>query len=187
MKLLLHTCCAPCLVYPLKEIRESEMDADLFYFNPNIHPIPEYVRRRDTLTEYAKSNQLKVIFSDADGAEFEEERRQAENTWKNYDTDERCAMCYRTRLEKTAAYASQNGYDAFSTTLLVSIYQNHELIIRICEELSREYQVSFFYRDFRPGFREGQKEAKEMGLYRQKYCGCICSLRSSAAVSRSGI
>ncbi|MHB1453600.1 MAG: epoxyqueuosine reductase QueH [Saccharofermentanales bacterium] len=187
MKLLLHTCCAPCLIYPLKEIRKEQTDVNLFYYNPNIHPITEYIRRRDTLLDYAKNNSLNVILSDSDETMFVNERAAAENLWKNYDVDGRCAMCYRTRFEKTAEYAAKNGYDAFSTTLLVSIYQNHELIIRICEDLSRTYNIGFYYKDFRPGFREGQKEARDIGLYRQKYCGCICSLKESAAITQPGI
>lgn len=79
------------------------------------------------------------------------------------------------RLEQTAKYAKENGYDAFSTTLLISPYQNHEALKQIGEELAQKYNLIFLYRDFRPGFREGQNEARELGLYMQKYCGCIFS------------
>jgi predicted adenine nucleotide alpha hydrolase (AANH) superfamily ATPase len=87
----------------------------------------------------------------------------------------RCGYCYRTRLEKTAAHAAQYGFDSFSTSLLVSPYQNHGLIRRAGEELAARYGVSFLYRDFRPRFREGQAKARALGLYMQKYCGCIFS------------
>lgn len=187
MKLLLHTCCAPCLIYPLKEIRKENLDVDLFYYNPNIHPIYEYIRRRDTLLSYVDRNSLKVILPDPEDLQFLSERTEAEDIWKSYPADDRCAMCYRTRFAKTAEYASNNGYDAFSTTLLVSIYQNHELIVKICDDLSKAYNIDFYYRDYRPGFREGQKEARDLGIYRQKYCGCICSLNSSAAIRQPGV
>ena len=88
----------------------------------------------------------------------------------------RCFFCYRIRLEKTAVYAAQNGYDAFSTSLLISPYQQHDVIRRMGEELAAHYKVKFFYRDFRPLFREGQAEARALGLYRQKYCGCEYSI-----------
>jgi len=70
---------------------------------------------------------------------------------------------------------NNTGYDAFTTTLLVSPYQNHELLIEVAEEMARKYNIEFLYRDFRPGFREGQAEARELGLYMQKYCGCVFS------------
>lgn len=88
----------------------------------------------------------------------------------------RCTnYCYRTRLEKTAQYAKENGYDSFSTTLLVSPYQKHDDIKRIGEELAEKYGLEFHYVDFRAGYREGQAKARELGLYMQKYCGCIFS------------
>ena len=83
--------------------------------------------------------------------------------------------CYRVRLEKAAKYAKENGYDAFSTTLLISPYQNHEGLKKVGEEMSKKYDIPFFYEDFRPGFRQGQAKARELGLYMQKYWGCVFS------------
>lgn len=91
------------------------------------------------------------------------------------DIDGRCSHCYDCRLEETARHASENGFTAFSTTLLISPYQNHELIISTAEQKAKKYGVEFLYRDFRPNFREGQRRAREKGLYMQKYCGCIFS------------
>jgi predicted adenine nucleotide alpha hydrolase (AANH) superfamily ATPase len=87
----------------------------------------------------------------------------------------RCTFCYRLRLEKTAALAKEQGFDAFSTTLLISPYQNHELLKSTAVEVAQSIGTEFLYRDFRPHFREGQGEARRLGLYRQKYCGCIFS------------
>ena len=81
-------------------------------------------------------------------------------------------MC---RLEETARFAAENGYDSFSTTLLISPYQNHELIIKTAQAMAKKYHVTFLYRDFRPYFKEGQEKARDMGLYMQKYCGCVFS------------
>ena len=87
----------------------------------------------------------------------------------------RCVICYRMRLEKTAAYAAKHDFDAFGTSLLISPYQQHDTIRRIGEEAAAQYGVEFFYRDFRPLFRRGQNEARTLGLYMQKYCGCLFS------------
>ena len=89
--------------------------------------------------------------------------------------DNRCGYCYLCRLEKTAKYAKENGFDAFSTTLLISPYQDHELLKKTGDMLSKKYGIKFLYKDFRPGFRYGQNKARELGLYMQKYCGCVFS------------
>ena len=89
--------------------------------------------------------------------------------------DPRCGYCYDVRFELLAKVAKEEGFDAFSTTLLVSPYQNHELIIKVAEEKAKKYGVDFYYRDFRVGFREGQQIARDLGMYMQKYCGCIFS------------
>ncbi|MCL2747954.1 MAG: epoxyqueuosine reductase QueH, partial [Oscillospiraceae bacterium] len=88
---------------------------------------------------------------------------------------ERCEICYRIRLEAAARYAAHGGYEGFSTTLLISPYQQHDRLRAIGEQVSLRYGVRFVYQDFRPMFRAGQNAAREMGLYRQKYCGCIFS------------
>ena len=92
------------------------------------------------------------------------------------DLNARCInYCYPVRLRKTFEYAKENGYDAVTTTLLYSIYQKHDYIKKLCENLSKEYEIEFLYRDFREGFWKGHDKAKELGLYMQKYCGCIFS------------
>jgi len=169
MKLLLHTCCAPCSIYCIKSLREENIEPTVYWFNPNIHPYMEYKSRRDTLKQYAESIQVNAIFEEDYG--LKEFCKNVIN-----DLENRCAnYCYRVRLEQTAKYAKENGYDAFTTTLLVSPYQNHELLIQVGEEMAQKYGIQFLYRDFRPGFREGQVEARELVLYMQKYCGCVFS------------
>ena len=171
MKVLMHTCCAPCSVYCIKALDKEGIKPDLFWFNPNIHPYTEYKSRRDCLIEYSKSDEinLKLIIKDDYGVdEF------CKNVSSSINT--RCIdYCYRVRFEETVKFAKENGYDAFTSTLFVSIYQNHDYMKKICEELAEKYEIKFLYRDFRVGFREGQNEAREKGLYMQKYCGCIFS------------
>ena len=169
MKLLLHTCCAPCSVYCIKSLRQEGIEPTVFWFNPNIHPYTEYKARRDTLRQYTSSIGVQAIFEENYGL-----REFCKNVVD--DLNNRCVKyCYRIRLEQTAKYAKENGYDTFSTTLLISPYQNHEALKKIGEEMAEKYGLEFLYRDFRPGFRQGQAEAREIGLYMQKYCGCIFS------------
>ena len=174
MKLLLHTCCAPCSVYCIESLRNKNIDPTVYWYNPNIHLYMEYKARRDCLKEYTKSINIQAIFEEEYGLdEF------CRNVIQ--DLENRCInYCYPIRLEQTAKYAKENGYDTFSTTLLVSPYQKHDEIRRIGEKIATNYNLSFYYEDFRVGFREGQAKARELGLYMQKYCGCIFSEEMSS-------
>ena len=170
MNLLLHCCCGPCTIQCVEALmgEPEPFRLNLFWYNPNIHPVTEYLNRREAFVQYAQSVQLNPIFQDVYGL-------RSFINGVGPDFSNRCEYCYRLRLEAAAAYGARNGYDGFSTTLLISPYQNHELICDIAEALSRLYQIAFVYRDFRPLFREGQQSARDKGLYLQKYCGCIFS------------
>jgi len=171
--LLIHSCCAPCSVSCVRSLRNEGITPDLFWYNPNIHPFTEYKSRLNCLTEFAHNANLELKLIDEYGLRlFLKDVCQA-----NFDNDKesRCYKCYKLRLERTASFAAQEGYASFSTTLLISPYQNHEAIKSIAEELAVKYGVKFLYRDFRPLFREGQAEARSAGFYMQKYCGCIFS------------
>lgn len=169
MKLLMHTCCAPCSVYCIDELRNEQIEPTIYWFNPNIHPYMEYKSRRDCLKEYTKSININAIFEEDYGL-----REFCKNTINNLDT--RCQdYCYPVRLEQTAKFAKENGYDTITTTLLVSPYQKHDVIHELGDKIAKNYGLEFLYRDFRVGFREGQAKARELGLYMQKYCGCVFS------------
>lgn len=165
---LLHCCCAPCSVSCVEPLRSEGIEPVAYWYNPNIHPFKEYEARRDCLIEYSEKINLELIV---------EEEYGLEKFTKNvvHDIAHRCGYCYEHRIEQTAKFASENGYKAFTTTLLCSIYQNHELIKSICETYAKKYNVEFLYRDFRPNFRNGNQTARDSGLYMQKYCGCIFS------------
>ncbi len=169
MKLLMHTCCAPCSIYCIDELRKNGIEPTLYWYNPNIHPYTEYIARRDCLKEYANIINVKTIFNEEYGLdEF------CKNVADNINA--RCVeYCYPIRLRKTFEYAKKNGYDTVTTTLLYSIYQKHEYIKKLMEDLSREFDINFLYIDFRKGFWIGHDKAIEQGLYMQKYCGCIFS------------
>ena len=169
MKLLLHTCCAPCSVYCIDSLRKENIEPTVYWFNPNIHPYMEYKQRRDCLKEYTKSINVEAIFEEDYGLDDF-----CKNVVNSLET--RCQdYCYPVRLEQTAKYAKENGFDAISTTLLVSPYQKHDIIKSLGETICKKYGIKFLYRDFRVGFRKGQAKAREIGLYMQKYCGCIFS------------
>ena len=176
MKLLLHVCCAPCSIQNIEALTADGIQPDLFWFNPNIHPYTEYRSRLDSLNKFAGDTGLLLLTEDEYGL------RSFINGTRDWGPgagdgikNSRCIFCYRLRLEKTACFAAEKGYDAFSTTLLISPYQNHELIKQTGEELASVCGLEFLYHDFRPRFREGQNKAREAGYYMQKYCGCIYS------------
>ena len=165
---LLHSCCAPCSVHCVDALRAEGIEPTSLWFNPNIHPYQEYKARRDTLIAYGESVDLEVRVLDDYGLRAFV-RAVAD------DIDRRCAHCYAIRLGTAAKYAAEHGFRAFTSSLLISPYQNHELLRQTGEEMGRKYGVEFLYRDFRPGFRAGQAKARALGLYMQKYCGCVFS------------
>lgn len=168
MRVLLHTCCGPCALYPLTSLRAEGMDVTGFFFNHNIHPYQEYVRRRDAAQQMADLEGMPLVLRD----EYRLEEFLA-NVAAEPDT--RCSYCYASRLDAVAAAAREGGFDAFTSSLFYSRYQNHELMRRKAEEAAERHGVQFLYRDFRPGWQEGIRRSKELGLYRQQYCGCVYS------------
>ncbi len=168
MKTLLHICCAPCANQPIEVLRADGMEVTGFWYNPNIHPYTEFRMRRQTLEEYARSIDLKLIIGGKYGL-----RAFLDDV--NGDYTGRCLHCYRMRFRSVAKYAAENGFTHFCSTLFVSPYQNHELMREVAERAAAEYGVAFLYRDFRPYFRDGQNFAREHGFYMQKYCGCVFS------------
>jgi len=164
--LLVHTCCGPCFIYPYS-ILKDEYRINSFFYNPNIHPSMEYARRLDTLAGFCSQNGVELRVGDYDPSIYF-----AQVAGNKSD---RCRICYSIRLGKAAEFAAEKGYDAFTTTLLVSPYQKHDEIRNTGIEIAGKYGVEFKYWDFRSGFRQGQNKAKELDMYRQPYCGCVYS------------
>jgi len=169
MKLLLHTCCAPCLIYPLERLRENGAEVTGVFYNPNIHPFSEYYNRKKAVENFSKYNNMEVIYPEYSPSEF----FQAVNLREA--NPGRCFLCWSSRLRKTASLAKEKGFDSFSTTLLVSPYQDQEELKKIGNDIAQEANIDFYYEDFRPGFRKAHDLAKKQGIYCQKYCGCIYS------------
>ena len=168
MNLLLHVCCAPCTIYPVKTIRMKGIDIMGFFYKNNIHPYMECLKRQEILQAYADSIDLGVIYQ------------------KGYDLEgfiqnivfresDRCSFCYHERLKTTALTAQRSKFDFFSTTLLYSKFQKHDMIVSIGEAVGKSVGIKFYHQDFRVCWKEGVGASKQLGLYRQQYCGCIYS------------
>jgi hypothetical protein len=168
MKLLVHTCCGPCSIYPIQVLRDERYDVMGFYYRYNIHPYTECMRRQETLTAYADSISLKLIVQP--GYEIEGFLRNVA-----FREADRCTYCYHDRLTTTAHFAKKGKFDGFTTTLLYSRFQKHDQIRSIGEAVGRSVGVPFYYQDFRDGWKAGIEASKRLGMYRQPYCGCIYS------------
>jgi predicted adenine nucleotide alpha hydrolase (AANH) superfamily ATPase len=168
MSVLLHICCGPCAVYPLEVLKKEGVNTRGFFYNPNIHPYREFRLRLEAVVQLASRVGLPVEYQEEYGL-HDYLRRVV------FNEKSRCGLCYDMRLEAVVAQARKSGADAFTTTLLYSRYQNHELIRHKAELLAEQYKIPFLYYDFRQGWQQGIDISREMGLYRQSYCGCIYS------------
>ena len=168
MKILLHTCCGPCALFPLRQLRTAGHDVTGFFYNHNIHPYQEYARRRDTAIQMAEQESMPLIVRDDYDLEGFLANVAAE-------PEKRCSYCYSSRLRGAAEAAAKGGFDAFTASLLYSRYQKHDEIRTLGEQIGSEFGVNFYYQDFRSGWQEGIRLSKELELYRQQYCGCIYS------------
>lgn len=171
MNILLHICCAPCAIFPVEALKKEDIKLAGFFYNPNIHPYSEYIRRRDEVEKYAVERGFSVLVSDYDAEKY------FQYIVFNESPDKRCPVCWWLRMERAALFSRDNGFDAFTTTLLGSPYQDHETVKTICEDVAKKTGVKFYYKDFRPGFKEAHSRAKSKGVYCQNYCGCIFSER----------
>jgi predicted adenine nucleotide alpha hydrolase (AANH) superfamily ATPase len=168
MKLLMHICCSNCCLYPLRTLSAKNISVKGFWMNPNIHPYTEYRMRLDALRILEKEWGLDIEYTDQYG--LKEFMRAVV-----HDEDNRCVHCYSMRLEQTAIAAKKMGLDGFATSLLVSPYQKFDMIREVGIIMGKRHEIPFYGEDYRPGWHEGVRMSKELGLYRQKYCGCIYS------------
>lgn len=173
----MHICCANCGLYPVKHLSARGIDIKGLWFNPNIHPEDEYDKRLDALKTLQGLWGLDIEYHETSGPEDFFSAVENHNGL-------RCEACYGMRLAETAATAKKMGLDGFTTTMLVSPYQRFDMMVDIGRRLEREYSVPFFVEDLRPGWNEGVRLSKELGLYRQKYCGCVFSKAERDSQSR---
>ena len=168
MSILLHICCGPCAIYPLEVMKKEGVKVHGYFYNPNIHPFQEFKKRLAAVEELFVSEDLPVLYHREYGLRMY--LRQVV-----FNEESRCGLCYDMRLLEVVRQAMKMRADAFTTTLLYSRYQNHEMIRFKAEELARKHKIPFFYHDFREGWQQGIEMSKNMGLYRQSYCACIYS------------
>ena len=167
MRILVHICCAPCFTYPHERLNGEGHDVTGFFFNPNIHPYSEYKKRMESLEKYAELKGTRIIYKN--DYDLENYLRGA------LGSSDRCEFCYDMRLKETAVAAKSLGFDAFTTTLLISPYQKHEVLASAGKKIADEYGIGFYYEDFRSGYGKSREMARALDLYMQKYCGCIFS------------
>ncbi|WP_241155972.1 epoxyqueuosine reductase QueH [Adlercreutzia sp. ZJ154] len=168
-KLLLHACCGPCSMEPVRLLRERGVEPHIYYANSNIAPAEEYEHRRDTIVKWA--NEKKLEFTE--GEYTPEIWKQAVANSKSREA--RCRACYRMRFEESAAYAKKHGFDALGTTLSVSPYQYTQIIREELERACRNEGIACLFEDYSPYYSEATRRSKEAGMYRQNYCGCLPS------------
>jgi predicted adenine nucleotide alpha hydrolase (AANH) superfamily ATPase len=182
-RLLAHICCAPDAAYVIRLLAES-FDVSGFFYNPNIHPPEEYALRLEEARRVAAA--LKIVLIEE---EFDESRwlRLTEKHKDEPEKGRRCDICYAMRLERTARAASAGGFDYFTTVMSLSPWKKADVLNRIGRMFGRRFRVRFFEADFKEkdGFRKSVELSKDLGLYRQDYCGCLYSRRDHLGRIRS--
>ena len=176
-KLLLHSCCGPCSTYCIQTLSEY-FSVTVYYFNPNIYPPEEYACRaaeqKRFIEQFPVKHPVSFVEGPFDPKEFYDYIRGYE---KEPEGGERCFLCYRLRLEKTAEYAKQNQFDYFTTTLSISPLKNAAKLNEIGGELAVKYDILYLFSDFKKkeGYKKSTEISREYGMYRQYYCGCVFS------------
>jgi predicted adenine nucleotide alpha hydrolase (AANH) superfamily ATPase len=165
---LVHCCCAHCTAYTISHWREQGYEASALWYNPNIHPYMEHQHRLEAMQSLAKELDFQLII--IEGYDIIDYFRQVVG-----HEAQRCQYCFQLRLQKTAETALKMGFDAFSSSLLISPHQKHELLLEIGNKLAQEKGIAFLYADLRKRYSDSRRITKPLNLYRQQYCGCVYS------------
>lgn len=176
-KLLLHSCCGPCSSSVIERLKPY-FDITVIYYNPNIEPAEEYLKRKNEQLRLLKILNIKYLESDYNNNIFREITKGYE---KEKENGARCALCYKLRLDYVAQIAALNNFDYFGTTLTVSPYKNSDILNKIGLNLSNKYNINYLLSDFKKeeGYKKSIELSKEYNLYRQDYCGCLYGKESS--------
>ncbi len=176
---VVHACCGPCSLEPVRLLREEGFEPTIAWSNPNIQPAAEYERRLETLRGWAASEGIEVL-------EVPGDRERAE-LWERvvaphgFDREARCRACYALRLSAAADLARELGFTTLTTTLAVSPYQLHDACDELLVAIAASRGLEALVRDWRPRYPEATRRARELGLYRQNYCGCRFSAAEAQA------
>ncbi len=180
MRLLLHACCGPCSLEPVRLLQAAQQDITIAYINSNIHPYGEYLHRRDTLLAWASTRDIAVIEGDYDADAWlaaADETARCEGASRA----DRCRACYRLRFEEVARCAAEQGFEGISTTLTVSPYQFTDIIGEELRRAADAYGLAHLFEDYRPYYTEATRISRDLGMYRQNYCGCSFSMAEAEA------
>jgi len=167
-KVMLHVCCAHCAAYTVEHWRQQGYEVSAFWYNPNIHPYSEHQNRLESMERLAEKLNLPLVI--AEGYDMPEYFRRVSGR-----EEQRCQLCFELRLGATAETAREKGFDAFTTTLLISPHQQHEILLETGNRTAGEKKIEFLYADLRKRYSDSRHITKPMDLYRQQYCGCIYS------------
>lgn len=166
--LLLHVCCAHCAAYCVKHWRGTGYDVTLFWYNPNIHPWQEHQSRLEAAQTLAANLEAPLsIWPEYEAPAY------FRAVWEGQGP--RCRQCFRLRLGRTSGFARERGFTAFTSTLAISPQQKQELLVEEGGKAEASSGVLFLYEDLRKRYSDSRHITKPMGIYRQRYCGCMYS------------
>ncbi len=175
-RLLMHACCGPCSLEPIRILRERGLEPHIYYANSNIAPSAEYERRLETIRKWTAEEGVPFTEGPYDPDSWKcTVAAVAKFACDEGDREQRCRACYRLRFEESAKYASENGYTALGTTLSVSPYQYTEAIRDELEAACAKWGLRPAFEDWRPYYDNATRRSREAGMYRQNYCGCAYS------------
>ena len=175
-KIVLHACCGICSGYPVSSLIDAGYQVVVYFYNPNIYPAEEYQKRLDAERTLCKHFGCELIEAEYNPQEFYEVAKGLE---KEPERGKRCDKCFELRLKKTAEFAKSRGIKTFTTSIVISPHKNFQKLSEIGQQIAKEYELEFLAIDFKKkdGFLKTNKISKDLGLYRQNYCGCKFSMR----------
>ncbi len=174
--ILIHVCCAPCAAYCIEKLQQDGYTPAIYFYNPNIHPEAEYKKRLEELARFAECKDLPLHIEEDPTEIWLDLVKGLEN---EKEGGKRCKTCFDMRLEKTAQFAKQKGFDGFTTVLTVSPHKNSSLINKIGKDIAENISIKFLEENFKKqdGFKKSLELSEKYGFYRQSYCGCVYSIR----------
>lgn len=175
-KILLHACCAICSSYPIKALMDLDFEPVVYFYNPNIFPQEEYLKRLDAQKTLCDFNKCELIIEEYNPEEYFDCVKGMED---EPEKGARCDLCFKMRLEKSALKASELGIKNLTTSIVISPHKNFQKISEIGMKVAKLYGINYLAIDFKKkdGFLKTNQISKNLGLYRQNYCGCKFSMR----------
>ena len=183
-KILIHVCCGICGAYVIEKLKPEFRDLVLFFYNPNIHPEEEYLKRLEVAEKLSKIYDIFLIVGDYNPEKY---FKAAQGYEKEPEGGARCPICFRLRLNEAAKTAKENGCDYFTTTLTMGPQKKAEIVNAVGREEAEKFGIKFWDDDFKKkdGFKKTMEIAKKHNFYRQNYCGCVYSKMEREAYDKN--